>query len=148
VRDIWAKQNQIARTVISDAIPYQSLASAFHDQRKLIFRMVVPVEGEAGIIAHIGTKRRRSGHELLKVRLHVRSVRLDWQIFKDLSRAGVNSVPIVVNLREDTDETHGYSCERSRGKAGSGPMRKPFRSWTHVTRQKLAAFAGNVPRLL
>jgi hypothetical protein len=148
VRDVWAKQNQIARAVVSDAIPYQSLASAFNDERKLIFRMVMPVEREAGIVADIGTKGRRSGHELLKVRLHVRSVRLDWQIFKDLRRMGVNSVPIVVNLREDTDETHDYSCERSRARPGTRPKRKPFRSWTHVTRQKLAAFVRNVPRLL
>ena len=63
---IRAKQNQIAGAVIRDAIAHQSLAAAFEDEGQLVLWMVVPVEGERGIVPRKCNERRWTRGDLLE----------------------------------------------------------------------------------
>jgi hypothetical protein len=48
---IGPNQDQIARAIVSDAVPDKPLPRAVDDQRQFEFRMVVPIEGEAWVRA-------------------------------------------------------------------------------------------------
>ena len=101
VRYVGAKQNQVARPIVSNTIAYQSLPVTISDERQLIFGMIVPVKWELTIVSLKRNEGRCTRGNLLERRLHGHSVRLNWQKTNDFDENAVNSVSIVVNQRED-----------------------------------------------
>jgi len=113
VGHIWAKQDQVARPIVSDAITYQPLPVTIGDERQLVFGMIVPVEWELTIVSLKRNEGRCTRGNLLERRLHGHSVRLNWQKTKDFNECLVNCVSIVVNQREDRVAVQDYFLRRT-----------------------------------